>query len=454
MAYSKIGPQTMKFNIDEQSFRDLNIFSSFSDTEAIVNLFKHTKTIGGREMVIEMMRNASADLKFLSDRTAAISWFLERHIILDINSHQLDLIDHHLKHNKRHLKANLLDATVDFLKNKITAGADYYVVESGLKNFLKLAKFLKEYLQVIAETNAPEGLKVHAEKINDILSLPALEGMIDNTSKKLRFYQISRMDGVFRKQIREKLNELLRLVYELDVYETLAYTVQQKNLCLPEYLDSESLNISIEGLYHPGIKNAVTNNIEILEQNNMTFLTGSNMAGKSSFLKATGLCIFLAHIGFPIFAKSMRTTIFNGMITTINLPDNMKDGLSHYYTEVKRVKETALQLRDVGKVFVIFDELFRGTNVKDAFDASLLIINELAQIKSSVFLISTHIVELAEELNPHKNVTFKYMDTFFENDHPVFTYKLLDGISKERLGMYIVINEGIVEILQQAGPRS
>ena len=440
----------MKFNIDQQSFRDLNIFSSSSDADAIINLFKHTKTIGGREMVNEMMRNPSSDLKFLSDRTAAISWFLKRHIVLDINSHQLDLIDHHLKHNKRHLKANLLDATVDFLRNKITAGADYYVVESGLKNFLKLAKFLKEYLQVIAETNSPDGLKAHAERIREILNLPALRGMIESSSKKLKFYQISRMDGVFRKQLREKLNELLRLVYELDVYETLAYTIQQKNLCLPEYLDSESLNISIEALYHPGIKKAITNNVEIQEQSNMIFLTGSNMAGKSSFLKATGLCIFLAHIGFPVFAKSMRTTIFNGMITTINLPDNLNDGLSHYYTEVRRVKETALQLRDGGKVFVIFDELFRGTNVKDAFDASLLIINELAQIKSSAFLISTHIVELAEELKPHSNIAFKYMDTFFENDHPVFTYKLLDGISKERLGMYIVINEGIVEILQQA----
>ena len=224
----------MKFNIDQQSFRDLNIFSSSSDADAIINLFKHTKTIGGREMVNEMMRNPSSNLKFLSDRTAAISWFLKRHIVLDINSHQLDLIDHHLKHNKRHLKANLLDATVDFLRNKITAGADYYVVESGLKNFLKLAKFLKEYLQVIEETNAPDGLKAHAERIREILNLPALRGMIESSSKKLKFYQISRMDGVFRKQLREKLNELLRLVYELDVYETLAYTIQQKNLCLPE----------------------------------------------------------------------------------------------------------------------------------------------------------------------------------------------------------------------------
>ena len=174
------------------------------------------------------------------------------------------------------------------------------------------------------------------------------------------------------------------------------------------------------------------------------------MAGKSSFLKAVGLAVYLAHIGFPIFAKNMNTTVFNGMITTINLPDNLGQGLSHYYSEVRRVKEAAIQLRDHRKTLIIFDELFRGTNVKDAFDASLLIISELTKVKHSVFLISTHIVELAQELAIYKNVTFKYMDTYFEKEKPVFTYKLMDGISKERLGMYIVVNEGIVDIIKQA----
>ncbi|MEJ7560714.1 MAG: hypothetical protein WKF66_20555 [Pedobacter sp.] len=440
----------MKFNIDQQSYMDLNIFSSSSNAEAIVNLFKHTKTIGGREMVFEMMRNPSSDLQFLANRTASISWFLKHHIVLEISSHQLDLIDHHLKHNKRHLKGNILDATVDFIRNKLSAGADYYIIESGLKNFLKLSKFLQAYLKVIEDTDAPEGLSSHAKRITEILEIPAIKRMIALQPKKLRFYHINILDGVFRKHYKKELNELLRLVYELDVYETLAYVIEDKGLCLPTYIESGPVSISIEALYHPGIVGAVTNDVNIQEQNNMTFLTGSNMAGKSSFLKATGLCVYLAHIGFPLFAKSMQTTIFSGMITTINLPDNLSDGLSHYYTEVKRVKETALQLRDVGKVFVIFDELFRGTNVKDAFDASLLVINELTRVRSSVFLISTHIVELAEELKKHDNVSFKYMDTFFKDQRPIFTYKLMNGISTERLGMYIVKNEGIVEIIQEA----
>jgi len=277
-----------------------------------------------------------------------------------------------------------------------------------------------------------------------------MKNIISLDPEKLKFYHISRIDGVFRKTLKKELREVLRIVYELDVYECLAYLIKRKGMCLPNYLDTDELNISVVGLYHPGIKNAVSNDVSFRAFNNMTFLTGSNMAGKSSLLKAAGLAIYLAHIGFPIFAKSMNTMILNGMITTINLPDNLRQGLSHYYSEVRRVKEAAIQLRDQKRILVIFDELFRGTNVQDAFDASLLILSELTKVKHSIFIISTHIVELAQELARYNNISFKYMDTYFEGDKPVFTYKLMEGISKERLGMYIVKNEGIVEIIQQA----
>jgi DNA mismatch repair ATPase MutS len=174
------------------------------------------------------------------------------------------------------------------------------------------------------------------------------------------------------------------------------------------------------------------------------------MAGKSSLLKSLGLVVYLSHLGFPVPAAAVETSVFNGLVTTINLPDNINQGLSHYYTEVKRVKEVAEHLLEHDRMFVIFDELFRGTNVKDAFDGSSLIISELSTIKSSAFIISTHIVELASELSRFGNIAFQYLDTYFENQKPVFTYKLMQGISKEALGMYIVRNEGIVEILQRA----
>lgn len=178
------------------------------------------------------------------------------------------------------------------------------------------------------------------------------------------------------------------------------------------------------------------------------------MAGKSSLLKSLGLTIYLSHLGFPVPAEEMKLSVLNGLVTTINLPDNINEGLSHYYTEVKRVKEVAEILLRSQNVFVIFDELFRGTNVKDAYDASSLIISELQAIQNSAFVISTHIIELATSLNNFKNISFRYLDTYFENKKPVFTYSLKEGISNETLGMYIVKNEGIVEDLKLAAKKS
>ena len=440
----------MKFNMDHQSYKDLNVFTSGSDGDAIFNLFKLTKTIGGREMLSEMMSNPSSNLVFLQNRVDTIRWFEQTQFNVDMTNHQLDLIEHYLKHDKLYLKANLIDASADALKNKLFPSNDYYIISTGIKNLLKLFKTLATYQEFISENEAPDVLEVQSDRLSEILELPMMKRIISLDPSKLKFYHISEIDSVFRKTLKKELREILRIVYELDVYECLAYLLKHKGLCLPNYLSTEELNISVEGLYHPGIKNAVANDVTFRAFNNMTFLTGSNMAGKSSFLKAAGLAVYLAHIGFPIFARSMNTTTLNGMITTINLPDNLQQGLSHYYSEVKRVKEAAIQLRDHKKILIIFDELFRGTNVKDAFDASLLVLSELTKVKHSVFLISTHIVELAQELAEYENISFKYMDTYFKGDKPVFTYKLMEGISKERLGMYIVKNEGIVEIIQQA----
>jgi len=196
--------------------------------------------------------------------------------------------------------------------------------------------------------------------------------------------------------------------------------------------------------------NPVKNDLYIDNEKNIIFLSGSNMAGKSTLLKSLGLIIYLSHLGFPVPADSMETSVLNGLVTTINLSDNINQALSHFYSEVKRVKEVSETLLRRDKIFVIFDELFRGTNVKDAFDGSSLIISELAAIKSSVFIISTHIIELASVLSKFNNISFLYLDVYFQNNKPIFTYLIKEGVSKEVLGMYIIRNEGIVEILQLA----
>lgn len=205
--------------------------------------------------------------------------------------------------------------------------------------------------------------------------------------------------------------------------------------------------LTLTGLFHPFLENAVPYNVAFDQTKNLCFLTGPNMAGKSTFLKSVGLSIYLSHLGFPVPATRMKTTIYNGIISTINLSDNMNRGYSHFYSEVKRVKETALKIKEKRNLFVIFDELFRGTNVKDAYDASLLILKSFAKITNCTFYISTHITEVAEEIKNISSIQFMYFDSELVDDQPIYNYKLLSGVSHERLGMLILKNEKIIDIL-------
>jgi DNA mismatch repair ATPase MutS len=153
-------------------------------------------------------------------------------------------------------------------------------------------------------------------------------------------------------------------------------------------------------------------------------------------------------MGFPVAAKSMEFSVMDGIYTTINLPDNLGIGASHFYAEVLRVKKIASAL-DTGKsFFILFDELFRGTNVKDAHEATVAVTSGFASRKNSLFIVSSHIVEAAENLEQKANVGFYFLPTRMNGHVPEYTYQLEKGITDDRHGMIIIKNEGILEILK------
>ncbi|MNY43759.1 DNA mismatch repair protein MutS [compost metagenome] len=153
-------------------------------------------------------------------------------------------------------------------------------------------------------------------------------------------------------------------------------------------------------------------------------------------------------MGFPVAAAKMEFSVLDGIYTTINLPDDMGMGASHFYAEVLRVKKVAKELK-TKNLFILFDELFRGTNVKDACEATIAFTTAFAAKKNSIFVISTHIIEAGEVLKKNcSNINFSYMPTIMEGNQPRYTYKLQQGITSDRHGMLIIRNEGILDILE------
>jgi DNA mismatch repair ATPase MutS len=184
-------------------------------------------------------------------------------------------------------------------------------------------------------------------------------------------------------------------------------------------------------------------------KSNFLFLTGANMAGKSTFIKSVGAALFLAHLGMGVPADKMRTSLFDGILSNINVVDNLVKGESYFFNEVQRIRKTIIQISDQKKWLVLIDELFKGTNVQDAMKCSSTVIRGLIKIRSSLFILSTHLYEIGEELKQFPNISFKYFETRIHDGQLEFPYQLKEGISNDRLGYLILEREKVVELLEK-----
>lgn len=124
-------------------------------------------------------------------------------------------------------------------------------------------------------------------------------------------------------------------------------------------------------------------------------------------------------------------------------------GFSHFYAEVSRVKKVAEAVNSNERLIVVFDELFRGTNVKDAYEATVAVVAAFANKRKCTFIISTHIIEAGEDLKKLRdNVKFLYLPTIMNGNKPQYTYTIKEGITSDRHGMLIIQNENILNILK------
>ncbi len=171
------------------------------------------------------------------------------------------------------------------------------------------------------------------------------------------------------------------------------------------------------------------------------------MAGKSTFMKSFGISVYLAHMGFPLAVQEMTFSIRDGLYSSINVADNLNMGHSHFYAEVLRVKKVAEEVSEGKDLVIIFDELFKGTNVKDAYDATLAVSEAFGENRNCAFIISTHIIEVGQELGRCPNFQFAYLPTIMKGSVPTYTYTLQEGITSDRHGMMIIQNEGIIETI-------
>jgi len=443
------------FTTDVQTIADLQLFGKGTQ-DSVYTVFNRTRTRGGARVLEELFRNPLSNPERINMRSGIIRYFAEHQLNLRFESELFDSAEQYL--TERDERTRFSSGEQNFgqkIANLVSTDTTLRNIQNGITAIITLLQELKIFLndKTVADClhYAQERRSVLGQLAVDVFT-PLLEHPVKN---KLSHDQLAVFDKVLRFSHYQEITRLLQHIYYLDVYITVGRVATERGFNYPKALDNNICSIIINGFYHPLIKDAVANDLRIAPNGNVIFLTGANMAGKSTLMKSFGINIYLAHMGFPVAAAALSFTTLDGIYTTINLPDNLGMGISHFYAEVLRLKKVAKELSQSKKLLVIFDELFRGTNVKDAYEGTIAVSLAFARKQDSVFVISTHITEAGEVLEKAcKNVSFKYLPTRMNQNQPVYTYKLETGITNDRHGMVIITNERILDILKEGKAKS
>ena len=432
----------MNFITDRQTLNDLNILGG-EGRLSIYNLFNHTKTAGGAKLLEQMFQSPLSDRTQIDNRSKLIFYFAQHKITFNFKGEWFDSLEQYLANSDNRSKMpserTLAERKISSL---IGTDTEYRQTTKAIYSLFGLSSELDEVLKSLQKVFGEQAEDIR--NIFDVLNLPGL------TKEKLTYEKIVELDILFRFKHNGSIKKLLFYIYQLDVFIAVAQSSLQHNLTFAATCDTKKQRIlEFNGVFHPLVSNAIGNDLDINGDKNVVFLTGANMAGKSTFMKSLGIAIYLAHMGFPVPARQMRLSTFNGIFTTINLSDDINAGASHFYAEVLRIKKLANEIAEGKNLFIIFDELFRGTNVKDAYDATIAITTALSGRHNCVFIISTHIIEAGFELKKQNDhIQFVYLPTDMVGDKPKYSYTLHSGITEDRHGMTIIKNEGILNLLE------
>lgn len=202
-----------------------------------------------------------------------------------------------------------------------------------------------------------------------------------------------------KKELEQKLSEWLKVFYELEALSSLAnFAFLHPQYGWPKFINNSQLLFEAQNLGHPLIpdEKKVTNHFEVKTGKDLFLITGSNMAGKSTFLRTVGINLVLANAGAPVDASSFRTRVFR-LFSSINISDSLDDGLSHFYAEVKRLRALLDELEREHKypLFFFVDEIYKGTNNRERYAGSAAFLKKVAE-KTGVGMVSSHDLELSE----------------------------------------------------------
>jgi DNA mismatch repair protein MutS len=434
--------------IDNTTLADLGIFSH-DEESSMFHYLNFTQTNGGREHLRWILQTPLADKKSILDTQKTIQH------LQNINSHwPLKITNGTVM-----VVASFFDSAIEGLPSapvlynsflyKLINPADFALARYTVNHAIDFLKGMHKIAAMLSEIKDCDRVEQWQIKITNLLNRPVAQEMVAFNELQPRFVKVVQFAQFLKAQYKQKIFDLIQIYAEMDAYLSLAKVCTQYQLNFPFIAETEAPFINAKGLYHLLLKSPVAYDVALEQRNNFLFLTGANMGGKSTLIKAVGLSVYLAQIGMGVPAEKMEISYFDGLLTNINVMDNVIKGESYFYNEVHRIKNTVEQISDGKKWLILVDELFKGTNIQDAMKCSTVVIEGLLKIPKALFVLSTHLYEIGDHLRKYPQIQFRYFETNIVDDQLLFSYQLKEGISNDRIGYLILKREGVVDLLEK-----
>lgn len=335
----------------------------------------------------------------------------------------------------------------------------YFVIatilsRNTIKPYILLSRIVREISTLEKLVNWIEGKRFHSsllaqmqknlqlENANASAQLKDLKSILDKFDLRLNLigplfmnsfllWDVRQMMALneWRRKNRHIVPKLFETIAETEVLNSIAaIQFNHPGWCLPEFID-EHFRFESTDLGHPLIpeRERVNNNFDVGKETLISLVTGSNMAGKSTFLRSVGVNIVLAQMGAPVCAKRFTLSPVR-LMTSMRISDNLAENTSTFYAELKKLKTIIEAVNRHEKVFVLLDEILRGTNSHDRHKGSAAFIKQL--LKQNAFaIIATHDLELAQlEKEYPDSIENYHFDVQVKGEELFFDYKLKDGV--------------------------
>jgi DNA mismatch repair protein MutS len=435
-------------NLDKITLSDLSFFNA---EHSIFDLINRCTTQAGSDMLRRLVQSPAPAYERLKAQQDAVRFWLQH---LDswtglISNGTLVMIEKFYESADGIVgRPGTLGLKINSWLQKVFNKNAYSFVRFSVSHLIDFLKGCNELLRLLDE-NPPELVREELEGFRKAFELPLIQSLL-NTSSNASQPVLIDLSYRSRREIKHVVYQLIERYARMDACQSMARATAEHHWHMPVLLPAEELHYEAAGLYHPLLREPVAYDLVFSRDKNFLFLTGANMSGKSTLIRSLGVGAVLAHIGMGVPAQAMKISFLEGIITNMHVEDNILLGESYFFAEVQRMKLTARKLSSNRYNLVLMDELFKGTNVHDAYECSRAVVDGLLHQQYNLMALSTHLNELSENLTEQPRIWFRYCYTRITGDgHYEFTYQLREGVSKDRIGYLVLKNEGVLDLLRK-----